>query len=632
MALLAMTLLFGARAGWWVANSEVPTPVDEGAHYAYIQSLAEGHYPVTGEDQVGVDAITLVKGDRANVLRSLSYPSKPSAAWGLIDQQYEAFQPPIYYLVSVPVYAAARSISLVAALYALRIWTVLLVASAVPLLYLAGRELFAEQPAVWLLAPLLLTGVEMVASSLAQVTNDAIMVPLGAAALWALGRYFNAPRVRRAAVVGISLGLAVLGKTTAVALIGAAVVALTGLLVGRSGQRRQILLGGAVAGMITMAIITPWLLLNLHQYHALTGIGANGKLVLPLTGRLARSAGEVRSLATLSRETLWAPQVGAAHRVGYSYIWEWTAAVTVLGGVAAATIRRQVARAATILWLASIAPLGFALLVWSLFTEADGIGAILGRHLAVTLPALCLAMAAGAVQCLSTRVATVGALGVLTATSSVAVTTERSYLASTYASPVFGRTVPTVDQSWSDSSISVTALQVTSSCNTGFIGVATPQAGGALVAAGVQPPRVSVEGMALSRAGADQNFAVYRLAAPRSGTFTVTFASPVVVERSLSHQSAGLDFIVPPAAGSPTVRLYCPTSDPAAARFALLEHPDHLAISYGTARGWPLVGPLAYGAGTMVAMIFALRALRGRRGLRQHSGAKRTDGRPKSGV
>jgi hypothetical protein len=214
LVLVGLVLLFFARAGWWVVTNEIPS-LDESAHYAYVQSLTEGHDPVTGQTTVGRDSILFEKDDPIDYFQSLALPAEPGPEWGISDGNDEAFQPPLYYLLSVPAYALGRPFGPLGALYALRVWTVVLVGLGIPLLYLAARELFPEQPAAWLLAPTVLTGVQMVVSNLSQVTNDAIMIPLGAAALWVLGRYFNRPTYLRAGVVGAVLGLSFLAPGAA---------------------------------------------------------------------------------------------------------------------------------------------------------------------------------------------------------------------------------------------------------------------------------------------------------------------------------------------------------------------------------------------------------------------------------
>jgi hypothetical protein len=604
LVLAGLMLLFFARAGWWMSTSEIPI-LDEAAHYNYIQDLAEGHYPVTGQTTVGRDSILISKDDPIDYFRGLSLPTEPGVEWGLTDQSYEAFQPPLYYLLSVPAYAIGRPFGPLGALYAIRIWTVLLVSLGIPLLYLAARELFPKRPAAWLLAPAVLTGVQMVVSNLSQITNDAIMIPLGAGALWALGRYFNRSTYTRAAVVGVALGLAFLGKTTAVTLLAGAIVALAGLLVSRRREARRLLAGGGIAAIVALVIVAPWLALNEHQYHALTGIKANAALVLPLTGRLPKTSSEVRALVTVTRNTLWATQYGGQYRLGYTQLWEGAVAVTVGAGVLVSLARRRFGEAATVLWLTAIAPLGFVILVWSLFSQAGGVGGILGRHLAVAVPALCLAAAAGAVLAAEAWLAAIALLSFLTVASGVEVRIDRSYITTAYAQPIFANTAPVVNQPWSDATVDQPTLRITPTCPVTLVGLATPDLRGAL---GPAIPTVSFQSKPLPAVGADFNYAVYALPTPQRAPFELTVTGTTPIQDSTTHISPDLTVVSaagarPAMAESPTARLYCPSGDPAAARFAVFEHPDHPALSYQFIRDWPLVSPVAYGVAAIVVAV-----------------------------
>lgn len=579
--------LFCLRGGWWAATNEVPA-LDETAHYGYVQNLADGHDPVTGKTTAGPDEIGFAKHDPVGYFQSLAFPLAPGPEWGITDANPEAFQPPLYYLLSVPVYALSRPFGALTALFALRAWTVLLASTAVPLLFLAGGELFPQRRAAWLLAPALLTGVEMVVSNLASVTNDAIMLPLGAAGLWALGRYFNRSSHRQAAVVGVVLGLGILGKTTGVALVAGALVAWLALLASRRGDRLHLLVGGTIAAAVMGVLVAPWLLVNEHQYHALTGIDANARIVEPVIGKLPRTWHEVQVLADQVRASLWSSQYGGTHLVVYRRLWEAALAATVIGGVVVSVVHRRFVDAGRLLWLVSIAPLGFAILVWSLFSQADGIGGILGRHLAVAVPALCLAMAAGAVIAARAWSAILLVTGFLVVSTTIEARSQNAYLAGLYTRPVFGHTAPVVNQPWADSTLTAATLRFTPDCPVSYVGLATPALRGAL---GPAVPTVTFNGKPLAAVGADLNFAVYALPEPRARPFTLTTSGSVPIDDSTTRTSPAMT-VVGHAGTSPTARLYCAVARPAETRFNLVEHPNHPAFNYPFVRAWPYLTPL----------------------------------------
>lgn len=210
---VAVFLLLGLGAALVVPSdygtNPRPTPPDEGPHLGYIEYLAT-HW-------------------RLPVFYSSS-------------DNYEAHQPPLYYLSCLPAYLAARTVfpGPTAGLsrwgiVVVRFWTVLLAASTVWSGWLLGRRLFGADNLLALGPPSFLAvwpGRLMIVSA---VTNDSLAEALCLLAfLLCVAVLQEGYSARRILLLGLVLALAMLTKSTAMAM--APVVLLS--LVMRFGSRQ----------------------------------------------------------------------------------------------------------------------------------------------------------------------------------------------------------------------------------------------------------------------------------------------------------------------------------------------------------------------------------------------------------
>ncbi|MHB8993871.1 MAG: ArnT family glycosyltransferase [Armatimonadota bacterium] len=170
-----------------------PTPPDEGPHLGYIEYL--------------------VQHQRLPVFLSA-------------NDNYESHQPPLYYVTCLPAYLAARAVFpgetgglSRAGIVTVRLWSVLLAAIAVWVAWLLGRRIFGKDSLLSLAPPLFLAlwpGRTMIVSA---VTNDAL-----ADSLCLLTFYLcvvilsDGLSRRRSALLGIAWALALMTKSTSLAL------------------------------------------------------------------------------------------------------------------------------------------------------------------------------------------------------------------------------------------------------------------------------------------------------------------------------------------------------------------------------------------------------------------------------
>lgn len=271
--LLLTYLALGSLYAFHTPPWQVP---DEPAHYNYIRALAQEHtLPVIEEgdyDQAYLERIT----DQAD-------PFPPQMS--IEPLTYEDHQPPLYYLLTLPVYLLSHG-----ALLPLRLASVALGLVLLFLVYGLTRTLFPASHWLALAATVLVAFLPQHLAMMAGVNNDALAEVVLGAALWMLIGLIQQPvpnhetrpaRSRPGRSIywstGIVLGLAVLTKTTVYVVLPVALLAV-GLREWRAGQtppgapserwsaaRRW--LGQTGWLLLTAALVAgPWLARNVAVY------------------------------------------------------------------------------------------------------------------------------------------------------------------------------------------------------------------------------------------------------------------------------------------------------------------------------------------------------------------------------
>lgn len=157
---------------------------DESAHFLYFKYLATAH--------------------RFPVLKSKAESSL-----------YEAHQPPLYYLISLPVYAAFRGAGDIPAMYALRLWTGLFGVGTLWFVWWLAQGLFPRRPVLCLSATAFVALLPMHLYIVSSVGNDALAGMICAATVAVLVRSLTKPVTPRLALgLGVLVGLGLLSKTT----------------------------------------------------------------------------------------------------------------------------------------------------------------------------------------------------------------------------------------------------------------------------------------------------------------------------------------------------------------------------------------------------------------------------------
>lgn len=123
LAYLTLGALFAARTPAWQAP-------DEPAHYNYVYQLVIGRLPVIEPNDWDQDYLSQIVGSQFDPTYSINRLT------------YEDWQPPLYYLLQVPVYLISGG-----SLTAMRLLSVALGAGVVTLAYIIGREVFYRR--IW---------------------------------------------------------------------------------------------------------------------------------------------------------------------------------------------------------------------------------------------------------------------------------------------------------------------------------------------------------------------------------------------------------------------------------------------------------------------------------------------------
>ncbi len=266
--------------------------VDEAQHFDYIAQLAAGTYPLSDRTTLRPETVQIM--DRTGIYRwfqpngdaqpSETKPSQfrmpPPDIGGQARTQwmwrhiwtfsYESFQPPLYYVLMVPVYLAGNAAGgPVTAVYLLRLVNALLAAALAPITWMLAREVLPGRPWFALAAGATAVAVPGLLLNLTQVTNDTLAAVLGGLVLVLTVRWTGLGFTWiRAGILGATLGAAVLTKLTVLGLVPAVALA---LLVPAALDRRpetllrQIGYGGLTAA-VTAIVVAPWVLINEHVY------------------------------------------------------------------------------------------------------------------------------------------------------------------------------------------------------------------------------------------------------------------------------------------------------------------------------------------------------------------------------
>lgn len=265
--------------------------VDEGPHFGYVEMVGENfEFPRAGETLVSEQVLAIGR-DRQ---WGWQYPRDPSlklegeeapVGTGRADESqwvrsnlwrfnYEAIQPPLYYLVGAAVYKVVPG-STLTRVYAIRLLSAVLASLNVVIAYRIARRISPRSRILQIGAPASFVLLQGYMLNLSQVTNDALAAPMGGLViLLMIQAVQEEPDRRSAMLLGLVLGLALLTKSV----LWSLPFVMTIVFVRRFGMRRA-LFHLKWSAMISAAIFVPWLLRNFIVYGEATGQSAMSRFL-----------------------------------------------------------------------------------------------------------------------------------------------------------------------------------------------------------------------------------------------------------------------------------------------------------------------------------------------------------------
>jgi hypothetical protein len=355
-------LIYLALGSLYVVYTPMWQAPDEPAHFNYIQHIAEqGHLPVLRPGDYPADYMETLKSEH--------FPPDMS-----VDSlRYEAWQPPLYYLLGVPIYWATDNLSVPTQVIALRFFSLAIGAVLIWVTYRLIRALCPQRPALALGTATFLTVVPMHVAMLAAINND------GLAALWLTSvLWVSVVMIRRGLtrgrllLTGVLLGLCLLTKNTAALSIPIALLSLW-LATQRANERVPATrwFGWVLWLSIPALILSGWLYIRNGLIY-----GFDDMLIWQ---RHAQVAGDQLTTATYIAEQGLGPWLADLIRVTFQSFWGqfgWMAVpmsgrvylilslISAMAGLGLCLLIARQIRRAPIRWstLASLIPLVTAVL------------------------------------------------------------------------------------------------------------------------------------------------------------------------------------------------------------------------------------------------------------------------------
>lgn len=607
LAVLALlVLLGGARGLYWTAMIEVWRG-DEAQHYSYVQQLATGGgIPVLGVDHVSDDAALLYRLSPTNDYFASDNPALGDAEhWGASGEQYEGGQGPTYYALLALPYRLAGGLEPAERLFVLRIASLLLLLTAIPLTWLLAAAIVPSRPAAWLLAPALLLTWQGYNVGGSALSNDALVTPLAAAGLCAAAWAFRrGPSLALAAAAGTFTGLAVLTKPSAVVLAFPLVLLTLGAAVRHRPRPLRALAWAAVAGVTAALPVAPWLWWQARTYAPSSATDEFNAILGPIIGRFSFSRATVVHYLRDAERNLFNHGDFRPDWEPYSLFLLACVALAAVAGAAAALRRRQPDEAFGLVALAAAVPVGFATMVAVVLILLDGYGTVVGRYLNPAWPGAAVVIAGGALLAFGRRAGVVAVALVMATALTLEVEHDRTYAQRYYLRhlPVSGL-APAVLQDQGGAFLLDVTARIDPPCPAALV---------TLAFRGTPPPTVEVrEGTATAVVAAPLvhteptgalTLASYRLAGA-GGPIEVHVAAPEVAV-SPPERDPRMELVGAP--GDPFLRVYCPSDDPEGTRFAQMQNPLHPDLSYGAVLVWAQAWAAAGWAGVLLALIWAV--------------------------
>jgi 4-amino-4-deoxy-L-arabinose transferase-like glycosyltransferase len=378
LQLVALVVLAGAT----VQRFHIWAVVDEAAHYDYVMTVA---------DDRRLPVITDFNHPEVRAIADLTYP-KPSprdpATLNLESHSYEAFQPPLYYVLAAPSFRLASD-HITKARF-VRLFDALLLFAAAGVVFLLARAVLPDPPLLGFAAGLnvlLWPGVIVRSVTISPTALELLVVSALLLVLWRV----QEGRGRRWVIAaGALAGTALLTKTTLVYMLP-----LAGVVLAWDWWRRRDTVALLIAAALPLVMLAPWLAFNRDHYGSWTANAQAHAQQRPNVNPTNRSYGfaEVKSFTRRLFDNVLATEWAGQLDVGWIQIAVLGVDVLLFGAwVLLVALRRRGPPARTLWFFGVPVIVGYASLVVILLGERWPSFNL--RYLYAALPGLAIAVAA----------------------------------------------------------------------------------------------------------------------------------------------------------------------------------------------------------------------------------------------
>jgi 4-amino-4-deoxy-L-arabinose transferase-like glycosyltransferase len=181
------------------------SPIDEEAHFSYIQYIAQEHrIPILLKDVMQIEIISLAEKTYPKLSKSI--PSN----LGLAGLSYEAFQPPFYYMIASPFFFFGNSF--VTKIYFIRFFNWLMLIYSLYILYRLIRLIFETN----YIRPLAFTYNLFLFPSIIirhiTISNDVLAIPMALSCFYFIVKFDKCNKIMYLLIASILVSLAILTK------------------------------------------------------------------------------------------------------------------------------------------------------------------------------------------------------------------------------------------------------------------------------------------------------------------------------------------------------------------------------------------------------------------------------------
>lgn len=235
--------------------------VDEGAHFDNIVYIAQhGSLPVLGKALASEQELAIGQGVYP---RHTTINPKTDGLGGL---SYEAFQPPLYYLVATPIFFLSGNYHAKAII--LRFFGLVLLLIAIALFARLSRHVLKQRWRLGLACGLLVFLMPGIIVRSVTISNVDLAIPMAVAAVTELWIALERRSSLRLIPAGLLVGCGVLTDLYLADLVPAFVAVALIVLSSRSTRTDMIRVAGGVA--LGVLVTLPWFIFNEIEYHGLT--------------------------------------------------------------------------------------------------------------------------------------------------------------------------------------------------------------------------------------------------------------------------------------------------------------------------------------------------------------------------